>query len=134
MTWIAVGVVAGLMLGAAIYFFLIRWMLMARHGRLELPCDQVIELPAGEHVIHYEDATRWRYSEAPEIGDGFSVVVSEAESGRRVDLADPPSSTPTKISGKSRIPYAQLTLTEPGSYRITAQVNAGVERPHLTIG
>jgi hypothetical protein len=134
MTWVAVGLVAAIILGAAVYFFLIRWMLMARHGRLAIPCDEVVELPAGEHMIHYEDAKRWRYSEAPQVAAGFSVVVAEAESGRRVDLAEPPSPTPTKTSGKSRIPYALLVLPEPGSYRITARVGAGAERPHLTIG
>ena len=134
MTWVAVAAVAVLIAASAIYFFGIRWRLMARHGRLQVPCDEVIRLSAGEHVVYYEDAERWRYSETPRVGDGFSVLVSEAEGGRRIDLESPPSPTPTKISGRNRIPYAHLRLPRAGSYRITAEIRAGASKPHVTFG
>ncbi len=133
MIWVTVAVVAALLIGFALYFVLFRWRAMARHGRFPAPCDEVVDLPAGEHVIYYEDAERWRYSEPPRIGDGFSVEVSGADGGR-IELQQPPALTPVKTSGRNRIPYGLLRAEEPGAYRVVARGAGAARNPHLTIG
>ena len=132
MSWVAAIAVA-LLLGAFALYLLGRWRAMSRHGRFELPCDEVVELPAGEHLVSYEDATRWRYSEPPEVWRGFSITVRDAESGEPIDLQEPPSPTPTKAPGRNRIPIGMLPAPRDGSYRITVRIDPGANKPHLIV-
>jgi hypothetical protein len=134
MIWVVIGAVTVAIVGLWIYLFVIRWRRMARHGRLEIPCDTEIALPRGEVVVYYEDRHRWRYSERPRPWDGFALLVSDAEDGTRVDLSDSPSDTAQKTGGKNRIPYATIRLPRESRYRVVAQVDAGATDPAVTFG
>ena len=46
MIWISSAVFV-LFVVAVVFFFVRRWRSMARHGRVAIPCDQVVQLPAG---------------------------------------------------------------------------------------
>jgi hypothetical protein len=133
MIWVVIAAVAVAIIGA-IYFFWIRWRLMARHGRLEVPCDTEIPLPAGEVVVYYEDRFRWRYPDRPRPWDGFSLLISDAEDGARVDLADPPTETAVKTWGKNRIPYAAIRLPRAGRYRVVARIDPDATDPAVIFG
>jgi len=133
MTWIAVFAVAAAITAFVIYLFVIRWRRMARHGRFELPCDEVIGLPAGPVTIYYEDDVNRRYSDAPRIPTAFSVLVSEADGDTRIDLGEPPNATATRRGGSTRIPYASLAVPRAGRYRVVAQVSPS-EAAAVTFG
>jgi hypothetical protein len=133
MTWVAVAAVAVALAAFVIYLFVVRWRRMARHGRLQLPCDAVVRLPAGEVTIYYEDDVRRRNSDVARVPDGLSVLVSDADGGARLDLAEPPSATATRRGGATRIPYAKLAVPRQGRYRVAAQAT-GAEAGAVTLG
>ncbi len=132
MVWVVIAAVAVAIAGLLVYLFWIRWRRMMRHGRLEVPCDTEITLPAGDLVVYYEDRFHWRYSERPRPWDGFSLLISGAEDGARVDLADPPTETAVRTGGTNRIPYASIRLRRAGRYRVVARVNADASEPAVT--
>ncbi|MGH2923386.1 MAG: hypothetical protein ACRDKH_05080 [Solirubrobacterales bacterium] len=134
MTWVAAAVVALGLIAVVIYLFVFRWRRMARHGRLEVPCDEVVALPAGDVVVYYEDSVRRRYSERPEVPAGLSILVSEAEGGERVDLANPPTDTATKRGGRTRIPHASLRPPRAGRYRVVASLGGAAGGAAITLG
>ena len=134
MIWLAMGAVIVGVTAVLIYVFVIRWRRMARYGRLDIPCDEVVSLPAGEVVVFYEDGFRWRYSDRPRPWGGFSVLISDADSGERIDLGDASSETGMQRSGKNRIPYAAVRLRHAGRYRVVVQVNEDATDPAIMFG
>jgi hypothetical protein len=132
MTWVAFVLVALALTAVLIYLFVLRWRKMARHGRLALPCDEVITLPAGEIGVYYEDRARRRFSEQPVTPGGLSVLVSDAGSGERLDLGNPTAGTATKGSSRTRIPYASLSVPRAGRYRVVAQLTGDAEEVAIT--
>lgn len=134
MVWLAVAVVALAITAVLVCFFVIRPRSFARLGRLPVPGDEVVELPAGTHRIYYEDSFRWRYSEVPRPGDGFSMLISEEGSDRRIDLGPAPDQSTIKSGGRNRIPYATIELPAAGRYRVTTRVGAGASDPYVTFG
>lgn len=133
MTWIVIGLVTVLTIGFVIYLFYLRPRAYARFGSLDVPGDDKISLPAGEIGIFYEDNQRWRFSDRPAIGDGFSVLVSD-ESGDRLDIADPGTDVVWKSSGKNRIPYGVLSVPAPAKVRVVSQLNAELDMARITFG
>jgi hypothetical protein len=133
MMWALVAVLAVAMIASFFYIFIWRVRQMERHGRLALPCDETVELPAGEVTVFYEDAVRWRHSERPEIGAGFRVRVS-AEDGEVLDLGEPLDEPPVKTSKRNRIPYARVEVPAAGRYRVRGEVGAGVHDPAVLLG
>ena len=100
-----------------------------------MPGDEVVELPAGEVVLYYQDSQRFRYSEKPEPWRGFSVLVSDADGGERIDLGEPPHTRHLQgRGGKTRIPYATLSLPRAGRYRVQSQIDAEAIEPRITFG
>ena len=134
MTWIVIGLLAAFVVGFFVYFFVIRFGRLERHGSVAVPGDEIVELPAGEVVLYYQDSQRFRYSEKPEPWRGFSVLVSEADDGERVDLGEPPDVATYKVRGKTRIPYATLSLPRAGRYRVQSQIDAEAIEPRITFG
>lgn len=134
MIWVAMVLIAAALTAVLVYLFVIRFRGMAKLGRLSVPCDEVIELPAGRHTVYYEDSFRWRFSDIPRPWDGFSLLISDEQSGGRIDLEKAPDETAIKTSGRNRIPYATVNLPHDGSYRVRAQVNADATEPFVTFG
>ncbi len=134
MIWLLTGLLAAFVVGFFVYFFVVRWARLARHGSVAVPGEEVVELPAGEVVVYYQDSQRFRYSERPEPWRGFSVLVSADEGGERVDLDEPPHSAIYKVRGKTRIPYATLRLPRAGRYRVRSQIDAEAIEPRVTFG
>ena len=134
MVWLAVAVVALATTAVLVYFFVVRPRGFARLGRLPVPGDEVVELPAGTHRVYYEDSFRWRYSEVPRPWEGFSMLISEEESDRRIDLGPAPDQSTIKSGGRNRIPYATIELPAAGRYRVTTRVGAGASDPYVTFG
>lgn len=130
---VALAIAVGVLLVAGLVYLARWWGGMARHARLAIPCDEVIELPAGVIAIHYEDARPRQTSERPEPWPGFSVLVSEAESERRMDLGPAPDSPGLRLWRRVRVPYATLEIPSPGRYRVTAEVNNDAIEPHVTL-
>ena len=120
MVWLAVAVVALATTAVLVYFFVVR--------------PRGFELPAGTHRVYYEDTFRWRYSEVPRPWDGFSMLISEEESDRRIDLGPAPDQSTIKSGGRNRIPYATVELPVAGRYRVTTRVGAGASDPYVTFG
>jgi hypothetical protein len=133
MIWISSAVFV-LFVVAVVFYFVRRWRSMARHGRVAIPCDQKVQLPAGRLVIHYEDHRRLRFSEKPSPWSGFSVLVSGPEDDRRLDLHPPPESPGFNAGHRSRVPYATVNLPSAGGYRVVAQVDEDALDPHITFG
>ena len=134
MVWVAVAVIAVATTALFVYLFLIRPRGFGRLGRVAVPGDEVIELPAGRHHVYYEDAFRWRYSDIPRPWDGFSLLISDEQTGKRVDLEPPPDQSTIKSGGRNRIPFATVELPADGSYRVKTQVNSDAEDPYVTFG
>ena len=134
MIWLLTGLLAAFVVGFFVYFFVVRWARLERHGSVAVPGEEVVELPAGEVVVYYQDSQRFRYSERPEPWRGFSVLVSADEGGERVDLDEPPHSAIYKVRGKTRIPYATLRLPRAGRYRVRSQIDAEAIEPRVTFG
>lgn len=134
MIWVTVGIVALGIITFVVYLFVIRWNRLARHGSVEVPGESVVELPAGQVAVYYEDAFRWRYSQRPEPWAGFSMLVSDEQSGERVDLAPPEAQTTFKSRGRNRIPFGSLNLPRAGRYRVKAQIDADATQPRITFG
>ncbi|MDP9228032.1 MAG: hypothetical protein M3M99_03135 [Actinomycetota bacterium] len=133
MIWVVIGAIAVSIVAFFVYFFLIRWRRMARYGRLEVPGEGVVQLPAGTVTVYYEDAFKWRYSERPRPWSGFSVLVSGPDD-QRIDLRQPKNATATKTAGKVRIPFGVIELPRAGAYRVRSQVDADATGPHVTFG
>ena len=134
MVWVAVALVALLVTGVLVYFFVLRPREFARLGRLSVPGDDVIELPAGRHRIYYEDGFRWRYSDVPRPWDGFSLLISDEASGKRIDLEPAPDQSIIKSGGRNRIPFATVELPAGGRYRVTTHVDSDAVDPYVTFG
>ena len=134
MIWVLTGLLAAFVVGFFVYFFVVRWARLERHGSVAVPGEEVVELPAGEVVVYYQDSQRFRYSERPEPWPGFSVLVSADEGGERVDLDEPPHTAIYKVRGKTRIPYATLRLPRAGRYRVRSQIDAEAIEPRVTFG
>ena len=134
MIWVTVGIVALGIVAFVLYLFVFRWNRMARHGSVEVPGESALELPAGPVAVYYEDAFKWRYSERPEPWSGFSMLVSDEQSGERVDLAPAEAKTTFKSRGKNRIPYGSLNLHRAGRYRVKSQIDADATQPRITFG
>jgi hypothetical protein len=83
-------------------------------------------------LVYYEDAFRWRPSQKPEPWAGFSMLVSDEESGRRIDLGPPHSEVAYKSTGKNRVPYGVLDLPRAGRYRVVSKVEPDAHDPHIT--
>lgn len=133
MIWVLTGAVTLSIILFFVYMFKVRPRALESHAALEVPSDETITLPAGEIGVYYEDSHRWSYANRPQVGAGFSVLISD-ESGGRVDLAEPGSELIIKAGGKNRIPYGRLSLGQAGSYRVVSQINDGVEKPRVTFG
>ena len=134
MTWVVFGLVTVAVATFLLYMFAVRFNRMHRHGSVAVPGESVIELPAGRVVVHYEDRFRWRPSDRPRPWDGFSMLVSDEESGERIDLGPPPSETAVKARGRNRIPYGTLELPHAGRYRIRSQIEADATEPRIIFG
>lgn len=134
MIWLLVGLIAAATAAFLLYLFVFRWRQMARLGNVEVPCDTVVELPAGKIVVYYQDGFRWRYSEPPRPWSGFSVLISDEGDGRRIDLGPPPKQATIKHAGTNRVPYGTMTLPQAGRYRIVSQVDADATEPAITFG
>lgn len=134
MVWAVVGLIALFTTALFVYFFVVRPRGFARLGRLAVPGDDVIELPAGRHRVYYEDGFRWRYSDVPRPWDGFSLLLSEESSGKRIDLEPAPDQSIIKAGGRNRIPYATVELPAGGRYRVTTQVSSDAVDPYVTFG
>jgi hypothetical protein len=133
--WVLIGALAAFVVGFFVYFFVIRFKRLERFGSVAVPGDEVVQLPAGDVKVYYEDSRRFRYSETPEPWRGFSVLVSNAESGRRIDLADPPRAATTyKVRGKTRIPFGTLRLPAEGGYRVVSNIDPEALDPRITFG
>jgi hypothetical protein len=132
--WAIVAIVALGLVAALLYLYLVPWNRTARYGSVEVPSDTVIQLPAGELIVYYEDAERWKRAERPQPAQGFSVVISDEQGGERIDQRPPPRDTAVKARGRNRIPHAALTLPTAGRYRVRSQVNAGAAEPRITFG
>ncbi|HEX2360385.1 MAG TPA: hypothetical protein VHH72_11280 [Solirubrobacterales bacterium] len=132
MTWVVFALVTVAVIAFFLYLFVFRFRRLARLGRIEVPGDTVIELPAGRVLVYYEDAFRWRPSQKPEPWAGFSMLVSDERSGARIDLGPPHSEVAYKSSGKNRVPYGVLDLPHAGRYRIVSQVEPDAQSPHIT--
>ncbi len=133
MIWIVAAAVTVATIAFVVYLFYLRPRAYARHGALEVPGDDKINLPAGEVGIFYEDNQRWRFSDRPQVADGFSVMVSD-EAGGRVDIAEPGTDLVWKSSGKNRIPYGVLSLASPGTFRVVSQMSAEPDKARITFG
>ena len=133
MIWIVAALVTVLTIGFVVYLFYLRPRQYARFGSLDVPGDDTISLPAGEIGIFYEDNQRWRFSDRPEVGAGFSILVSD-ESGDRIDIADPGTDVVWKASGKNRIPYGVLSISSPGTFKVVSQLTADLDMARLTFG
>ena len=134
MIWVLIGALAAFVVGFFIYFFVIRFQRLERFGSIAVPGDEVVQLPAGEVTVYYEDSQRFRYSETPEPWRGFSVLVSDAESGERIDLAEPPHTATYKVRGKTRIPFGTLRLPAAGGYRVVSDIDPEALDPRITFG
>lgn len=131
--WMLV-VVLGIAIVATFYYvFIYRVQQMARYGRLQLPCDETIELPAGEVTVYYEDGERWKHNQRPEMGPGFRIRLS-AESGEPFDMGEPLDGTPVKTSRHNRIPYGRIELPQPGRFRVRGEIGPGVHEPAVLFG
>jgi hypothetical protein len=127
----------GLFLTSVAVYFVVRWRRMGRFGSYDIPCDKAIELPAGKVTLYYGDSRGVRYSEVFEPPSSFSVLVSDEESGERIDFGEPHSTISTKTgAGSSRIPYATLDLPRAGKYRLNARIHEGEEiiSPRVSFG
>ena len=133
MIWIVIGLVTVLTIGFVVYLFYLRPRQYQRYGALVVPGDDEIRLPAGEIGIFYEDNQRWRFSDRPQVGDGFSVLVSD-QSGERLDIADPGTDVVWKSSGKNRIPYGVLSVSAPATFRVVSRLNAELDMARITFG
>jgi hypothetical protein len=134
MIWVLIGVLAAFTVGFFIYFFVIRFRRLERYGSVAVPGDEVVELPAGPVVVYYEDAQRFSYAETPEPWRGFSVLVSDADGGERIDLGEAPHTATYKVRGRTRIPYATLELPKAGRYRVRSQIDPEALSPRITFG
>lgn len=133
MIWIVAGAVTVATLAFIVYTFYLRPRGYSRHGALDVPGDDTISLPAGEVGVFYEDNRRWRFSDRPEVADGFSVLISD-EAGERVNVAEPGTELVYKASGKNRIPYGVLALSAPGTFRVVSRIDAEIDKARLTFG
>lgn len=134
MIWVLIGLLAAVVVGTFVYLFVIRWGRLERYGSVAVPGESVVELPAGEVVLYYQDSHKWRYSERPRPWSGFSVLVSDEQGGERVDLGPAPERAIYKARGKNRIPYATLSLPAAGRYRVRSQIDAEGIEPRITFG
>lgn len=132
MIWLVVALLAVFIVGFFIYFFVIRFNNLERHGSVGVPGDSVIDLPAGQIKVYYQDAQRFRYSEEPAPWTGFSMLVSAEDGGERIDLGPAPETATYKVRGKTRIPYATLDLPRAGRYRIVSQIDPEAIEPRIT--
>ncbi len=119
---------------ALAYVFVVRTRRFGRYGSVEVPGDEVIELPAGEVAVYYQDAFKWRYSERPRPAAGFSVLVSVEGGGERLDLRPPRTDTVYKSGGRNRIPYGLLRVPRAGRHRVVSRVGADAVEPRVTFG
>jgi hypothetical protein len=134
--YVSSAVLVALIAGLAIYF-IARWKRMARYGRFDIPCDEVVQLPAGEVTLSYGDSRGVRYAEAFEPPPTFSVTLSDEQGGKRIEPGEPESMVSTKTGGgRSRVPYATFQLPRAGSYRLNVRINEGDEiiDPHVGLG
>jgi hypothetical protein len=117
-----------------VYLFVIRTRRFERYGSAAVPGDEVIELPAGEVAVYYQDASKWRHSERPRPAEGFSVLVSVEAGGERLDLRPPRTDTVYKSGGRNRIPYGLLQVPRAGRHRVVSRVGADAVEPRVTFG
>lgn len=134
MIWVLIGLTTALIFAFVLYLFVFRWNRMARHGSVEVPGESLVELPAGDVVLYYQDSFKWRYSERPRPWSGFSVLVSEEGSEQRIDLAPAPGEAIYKSRGKNRIPFGTLRLPRAGRYRVRSQIDSDAAEPRITFG
>jgi hypothetical protein len=134
MIWIVIGLLVAGIVAFFVYLFVVRWGRLERHGSVAVPGESVLELPAGELVLYYQDSRKWRYSQRPEPPTGFSVVVSDERSGERVDLGAAPDTAIYKARGKNRIPHATLRLPRAGRYLVRSHLDGDAIEPRITFG
>jgi hypothetical protein len=116
------------------YLFVVRTRRFERHGSVEVPGDEVLELPEGEVAIYYQDAFKWRHSERPRVWEGFSLLVSDETSGERLDVRPPGNETVYKSAGRNRIPYGLLQVPRAGPYRVVSRIGPDAAGPRVTFG
>ena len=134
MIWVLTGAITLSIIVLFVYLFSVRPRARERYGVVVLPAeDEIVELPAGEVGVYYQDSRRWNSAHRPEVDSSFSLLISDPE-GNRVDLAEPGSEIIYKAGGKNRIPYGRLELPRAGSYNVTGQINEGVIKPAVTFG
>ncbi len=70
---------------------------------------------------------------APQVADGFSVLVSD-ETGGRIQIADAGTDVVWKGSGKNRIPYGVLSLSSAGTFRVVSRLDGELDTARITFG
>jgi hypothetical protein len=102
------------------------------YGRVPLPGKRMLDLPAGEVALYYEERVTLNDDDSLNVPDGL-VVVAKREL-RRVRSE---RSTPNAINldGRSLREFGKLELPVAGRYRVRARAKqSGSSSPAVTLG
>ena len=126
------------MSGTAIAFILFMTSAFAgsgeadRYGRVKLPGTKMLDLPAGEVALYYEERVTLDENDSLDVPDGVRVVAK-----RELRKVRSERSTPNAINldGRSLREWGKLDIPVAGRYRVKARSKGpGLNSPAITLG
>jgi hypothetical protein len=103
-----------------------------RYGRVPLPGRTMLDLPAGDVALYYEERVTLNENDSLDVPDGLVVVAK-----RELTKVRSERSTPNAINtdGRSLREFAKLRIPAAGRYRVTARSKSpGSNSPAVTLG
>lgn len=103
-----------------------------RYGRVPLPGKRMLDLPAGEVALYYEERVTLHNDDSLDVPDGLVVVAK-----RELRKVRSEHSTPNSINldGRSLREFGKLDLPAAGRYQVRARSKrTGFNSPAVTLG
>ena len=135
MIWVLTGLLAAFVVGFFVYFFVVRWSRLERHGSVAVPGERgrrAARPARSSSTTRTPSASATRRSLSPGGDSRCSSAPRTAASG--LTWTSLPHRAIYKVRGKTRIPYATLRLPRAGRYRVRSQIDAEAIEPRITFG
>jgi hypothetical protein len=102
------------------------------YGRVKLPGTKMLDLPAGEVALYYEERVTLSENDSLDVPDGLRVVARRELQRVRSERSTPNS---IKLDGRALREFGKLDLPVAGRYRVRTRSDVGGSNsPAVTLG